>query len=389
MEAMSVAASSMLKVRPVKGRRELSAFIRLPRKLYRGMPGFVPPLDLERRQMLHPAHAPLFERAEVQYWLAWREGRPVGRISAQIDPLALQAWGAPIGMFGCLDAVDDRAVVTALIEEAAGWLAARGMTRMRGPFLLSINGEPGLQIEGQDRPAMLLMPWHPTYLAGHVTAAGLSPVKDLLAYSLSLAERAHNSKLRIPQILTGRVSIRPLDHKQIASEAEALRSIFNDAWRRNWGHVPLTANEVDKLTKALRPLIYSDSIVFAEKDREPVAFALVLPNLYDIVRDFDGHLLPFNWMRLGWRLFRRSFHSARVLLMGVRSELQFSVFGAILPLLMIEELIRRARHFQIDEIEMGWILEDNERVRSLIEANGGTLSRRYRLFECDLGHTRR
>jgi hypothetical protein len=372
-----------LTIKEVSDRRALSEFIRLPRRLYAGMPGYAPPLDLERRDLLDPGHAPLFERGEVKYWIAWRKNEPVGRISAQIDPIAIVAWNEQIGMFGCLDAVDDGVVVSALIETAAGWLAARGMKRMRGPFTLSINGESGLQIEGQEAPPMILMPWHPAYLARHLVAAGLTPAKDLLAYTHS-PSAADEATRKTRQLVADRVSVRNLDRRNFARDAELMRTLFNDAWQTNWGFVPLTKAEMSKLSRSLRPLIYRDSVIFVEKDGEPIAFAFVLPNLFELVRGFNGRLLPLNWLRLGWRLFRRSFRSGRLLLMGVRSDLQFTVLGAVLPAFMIGDLLRTGRKFRIESVEIGWILEDNRRVRTLIEASGATTKKRYRMFERDV-----
>src|SRR5262249_42291105 len=146
------------------------------------MPGFVPRLDIGERQALDPKQAPFFKHGEAQYWIAWRDSKPVGRISAQIDRLSDER----LGMFGCLDAADDADVLRALLKEAEEWLGARGKTVMRGPSTLSINGESGLLIEGQLAPAMTMMPWHPAYLAGHAVAAGLSEVKRLLSYSIDL-----------------------------------------------------------------------------------------------------------------------------------------------------------------------------------------------------------
>jgi hypothetical protein len=230
---------------------------------------------------------------------------------------------------------------------------------------------------------MILMPWHPAYLARHVVAAGLTPAKDLLAYTHS-PSAADEATRKTRQLVADRVSVRNLDRRNFARDAELMRTLFNDAWQTNWGFVPLTKAEMSKLSRSLRPLIYRDSVIFVEKDGEPIAFAFVLPNLFELVRGFNGRLLPLNWLRLGWRLFRRSFRSGRLLLMGVRSDLQFTVLGAVLPAFMIGDLLRTGRKFRIESVEIGWILEDNRRVRTLIEASGATTKKRYRMFERDV-----
>lgn len=368
-------------VQPVSGRRELSEFIRLPRRIYAGLPGFAPPLDQERREFLHPGRAPVFRRGQVQYWLAWRDGRAVGRISAQVDPVSIASWGEPIGMFGCLDAIDDAQVVAELLATASRWLSDRGMEKVRGPFALSINEEPGLLIEGQEVTPMLLSPWHPAYLARHIEVAGLTPVKDLLAYCLSLNQPRVEETLRVPDRLIGQFTLRGPNLQRLRDEAEIIRGIFNDAWRGNWGFVPITADEMASISKSLRPLILKDSVIIAELEGEPVGFAMCLPNIYDCIYGFNGRLLPMNWARLAWRLFRRSYRSARILLMGIRSDLQFRPAGSVLPIAMVGEFVKRGLKYDLQEIEMGWVLEDNRRVRSLIEAYGGSVSKRFRLFE--------
>lgn len=367
-----------LRVQPVSGRSELSTFISLPRKLYARMPGFVPPLDFERKHMLHPKHAPLFDRAQVQYWIAWRGDKPVGRISAQVDPVTLEAWGEPIGMFGCLDAVDDAGVVAALLRAASQWLAERGMKQMRGPFTLSINGEPGLMVEGQDAIAMIMSPWHPRYLGPHVEAAGLSPIKDLLAFNTR--SRGVVRKLRDVSSRAGQISLRVADLTRFRELCETVRRLFNDAWQSNWGFVPLTEQELDKLSESLRPIINEDLVVFAEKDGETIAFTVVLPNLYDVIADMNGKLWPLNWLKFAWRLYRRSFRSYRVIMIGMESRFKRTLMGGILPLLMLEELVRLNPQ-RTGDCEMGWVLEDNARVIGVIKAYGGTVSKRYRLYE--------
>lgn len=378
-------AGRMIVVRPVRGRSELSEFVRLPRHFYRSEPGFRPPLDHERHEFLRLDRAPVAQRGTVEYWIAWRNGKAVGRISAQIDPLTLAAWNEPTGMFGCLDAVDDAGVVGELLATASNWLAGQGMKKMRGPFTLSINEEPGLLVEGQAEAPMLLSPWHPAYLAGRMEAAGLRAVKDLLAYSLTLNQTDVQKILRIPDRLIGRFKLRIPDFRRFDEEAEIIRGIFNDAWRNNWGFVPISTDEMSAISKSLRPLILKGSVIIAELDGEPVGFAMWLPNIYDLIDGFDGRLLPLNWVRLAWRLFRKSYRSARILMMGIRSDLQFRPAGSVLPVAMIGEFVKRGRKYHFQDVEMGWVLEDNWRVRSLIEAYGGRVSKRFRLFEGHVG----
>ena len=371
-------------IRPVRTRAEFSTFVKLPRLLYRGMSGYAPPLDFERRQLLDPKKAKFFEHGEAQYWLAYDGERAVGRISAQIDHLAIETWGENIGCFGCLDAVDDAATVAALVETATTWLRERGMSAMRGPFTLSINGESGVQVEGQERGGMVLMPWHPPYLAGLVEAAGLTPAKDLLAYTVSMKEYRRRDDLmaRVEGRLPAGLTLRPLDLRKLGREGEIIRTVFNEAWQNNWSFVPFTPSEIATFTKAFKPFLIPDCGLIAELDGKPVGFALALPNLFDAIAGFGGRLLPFNWIPFIARVLRFSaYRSARIVLFGIVPQLHR--IGAPLAFAMIDELLSRSGGLrQVEEVEMSWILEDNRPVTTMMAAFGVPApSKRYRMFE--------
>lgn len=351
------------------------------------MPGYEAPLDFERREMLDPRKSKFFEHADVQYFLAYRAERPVGRISAQVDRLAIETWGEKIGCFGCLDAIDDAAVVAALCEAAAAWLRERGMIRMRGPFTLSINGESGLQTAGQQHGGMVLMPWHPPYLARLAEAAGLMPTKELLAFTLnaeaykSLQERAGLAKSRLPESLV----LRKIDLKNLQPEGEILRTVFNEAWKDNWSFVPITESEMTAFTKGFKPFLIPELGLIAEVDGHAVAMAVVLPNLFDVMGNFGGRLLPFNWVKFLLRGFRvSSYRSVRVVLFGIVPQLQR--IGAPVVFAMLEELFQRQQaRLRFATIEMSWVLEDNRPVINLLRAVGVTEpSKRYQMYEREL-----
>jgi hypothetical protein len=369
----------MIEIRPVTTKSDLREFIRLPRKIYRRFPEFVPPLDFERKKLLHPSNGSFFKNGTARYWLAWQNGAAVGRISAQIDKFSPNGGAAAIGGFGCLDAVDNSEVVSKLLAASAQWLGSHGMTRIRGPFTLSINGESGVQIEGQRERAMIWMPWHPTYLASHIGAAGFAQAKDLLAFSL----RKPLVPLRLPAGLKDSIRVRELSLRDLKRDMDIMREIFNSAWQHNWGFIPLTSSEMDALRKSFRPFLYKECGLFAEKNGEPIAFCFFAPNLFDIMRDFNGKLLPFNWVKFAWRVIRPAYRSARLMLLGVRDNLQYTVLGAMLPLILINEALQRWPHM-LEEIELGWVLEDNTRVLRLLNSSGCVLTKRYRIYEKSL-----
>nr|WP_040508354.1 hypothetical protein [Gluconobacter morbifer] len=375
-----------LVVRPVTTRADLRLFITLPRRLYADMPGFVAPLDMEQNDLLNPRKAAIFRHASIRYFIAWRGRTPVGRIAAIVDHRAIEHWDQKIGSFGALDAVSEKAVVTLLLETARNWLRLQGMKRMRGPVTLSGNGESGLMIEGQDQPLMIAMPWHPRLLGKLVEDAGYSPVEDLLSYKLDLDDSTE-SRFRIPGDLKvgegrlGSISIKRLSKKQITEQGEVLRRLYNDAWSDKFNFVPLQDYEMQAMIHQLKPLLRPEHYVQIEQDDEPVAMALVVPNLYDIAGDLGGDPSPLGWIKLAARLGLHRFHSARVILLGVTQRLRGTMLGALLPSLAIAELMRRRHALPYKWVELGWIQQSDQGMRHLAEAIVPHPYKRYRLYE--------
>jgi hypothetical protein len=362
---------------PVRTRSELDRFIRLPARLYAGDPCYVPPLHLERRQALSPRSNPYFEHAEAQFFLARRAGRDVGRISAQVDRLAPDA----DGHFGLLAAENDPAIFGALIAAAEDWLRARGRQRVLGPFNLSINEESGLLVEGFDAPPMMLMAHDAPYTAKHLHASGYAKAKDTLAYLYDIERDLPQSARRlIDTRKPAALEVRGLDMRRYNDEFDLVTAIFNDAWSANWGFIPFTPAEIRHMAKELKPLIDPGCVAIAELHAKPVAFGVLLPNLNEAIADFEGRLLPFNWLKLLLRL-KRGTRTARVPLMGIRSEYQGGVLGGLIAFLLIDRLRTGARARGVERVELSWILEDNFPMRRVIESLGAVAYKRYRLFQ--------
>jgi hypothetical protein len=362
---------------------ELDDFIRVPYRLYANLRHWVPPLLQERRDALKPGGTPYTKRAETAMWIATRAGAPVGRISAQIDPVS-QEKAPGVGHFGLLAAIDDATVFDLLLATAEEWLKARGMTRVLGPMNLSINEECGLLVDGFDTPPMMMMPHDPPYAAAHIAARGYTKAKDLLAYRIDVAAPMPEAVQRIAdRPLPANVAIRPLDTADYAGEVRRLVAIFNDAWAGNWGFIPFDAAEIDLMAEQMRPLIDKRLVWFAEVDGEAAAFVVCLPNLNEAIADLGGRLLPFGWAKLLWRIKVRGLASGRVPLMGVRREMSSTLLGGILPFLLIDRLRRAVRKMRMRTIEMSWVLDDNRPMRTLAEAMCGPAYKTYRLFEKD------
>lgn len=376
-------ANGAIEIRPVVDKAGLKAFIDLPNQLYRGRDGYVPPLDLERDETLNAAKNAYYQHAEGQYWLAFRHGRPVGRISAQIDELHLERHGDDAGHFGLLDAEDDQAVFDALLATAEDWLNRRGMKQVRGPLNLSTNEECGLLVHGFEHPPMMMMPFAPDYAADRLGQGGYRPAKDLLAYTLDVDERIEIRGERMLDRISreARITVRPVAMKRYKEELGVVLDIFNDAWSNNWGFVPFTQAEMAQIAKGMRPLVRPSLNYIAEVDGEPAAMVICLPNLYEIIDDLDGKLLPFGWAKLLWRLKTHRFETCRVPLMGIRQRHQGSMIGSALLPLLLKSLHRGLLEEGVGRLEMSWILDDNMPMRRVLEGLGAEAYRTYRLFE--------
>ncbi len=372
---------SGIEIIEVQGPALLDRFIRLPERLHRDDPHYIAPLHMERREAL-TAKNPFFGHAEVQFWLARKDGRDVGRISAQIDRNALALRPDDPGLFGMIAAENDPAVFKALLETAENWLRARGMTRMQGPFNLNINEESGLLVAGFDTPPILMMGHDKPYIGARLEALGLSKVKDLYAYLYDMTVELPTSVRRLlARPLPPELTVRRIDFKRYNEEIRTITDIFNDAWANNWGFVPLTETETDYLAKALKPLLNPKLVSVVERNGEAVGFLVGLPNLNEAIRGLDGKMLPFGWAKLLWRLKVKGVKTARVPMMGVRRSAAQDVIGGLLPFLMIDAVRKEALKMGFTHIELSWILEDNMPMRRMNESLGAEAYKTYRVYE--------
>jgi GNAT superfamily N-acetyltransferase len=376
------AAVSDITIVPVASRKELDRFIRVPMRLMAGDPNYIAPLIMERRDALTPKTNPFFEHAEVQLWLAVRDGRDVGRISAQIDALTPQPAQGRIGHFGMICAEDDRQVFTALFRTAEAWLRERGCTKALGPFNLSINEEVGLLVDGFDTPPMVMMPHDPPYAAARVAEQGYAKAQDIFAY---LSPREHDMSDRVLTLArrgtAPGVVLRKLDMKRYDEEIKTLTEILNDAWSDNWGFTPTTEAETRQLAKAMKPVVDPDMTWFAEIDGEPAGFIVWLPNINEAIRDLGGKLLPFGWAKLLWRLKVSGLKSTRCPLLGVKKKFQSSRKGQLLTFQLMDAAATQARNKGYERYEMSWILEANTSMNRIIQSLGSHAYKTYRIYE--------
>lgn len=379
--------TSAITVRPVASKADKKAFIDLAYRLNADDPNWVPPLRDEVHGLITPGKNPWFEHGEAAFFLAGRDGKIVGRISAQVDQLVLEHMGAGIGQWGMFEG-EDEAVFRALIATVEDWLCAKGMTRSMGPFSLGIWDEPGLLVQGHDHPPMVMMGHNKAAYEAWVEAAGYARVKDLLTYDLDVTNGFPPLIGRI--VVSGeknpRIRIRKIDKSRFDAEAAIILDILNDAWSDNWGFIPLTDSEIAFAGKKLKPIVFPDLIQVAELETdgvwEPVAFMLTLPDMNVLLPQLRGNLFPFGWAKLLWWLSRKRFVGGRVALMGVRKRLQSSRLASQLAFMLIE-YIRRAgvSVHGMTRGEIGWILDDNQGMVSIADAIESRVNRVYRIYE--------
>jgi GNAT superfamily N-acetyltransferase len=370
----------------VTDRAMLRRFIRIPFAVHEHDSAWVPPLMMEREEAFSPKTNPFLRRAEVCFWLARRDGRDVGRITAQIDPLAQRDGDGRVGHFGCLSADNDPEAFAALLNTAEDFLRSRGVTHVRGPFSLSINEETGLLVNGFDTPPMLLMGHDPTYAGARLEALGYRKEMDTYAYLLDMeAPLSRSARGMLERPLPPSVTMRRMDFSDYSNEIRRIVDIYNDAWSGNWGFVPLTEPEAEAMAKQMKMLLDERLVWFAEADGQAVAFIIALPNINEAVRDLDGRLLPFGWAKLLWRLKWRGVRSARVPLFGVRRSLAGTLIGSAIPLQLIGSILPANADFGFRWIELSWILEDNLPMRRILERLGARPYKTYRVYGKALG----
>jgi hypothetical protein len=372
--------SGATEVLPVQNSAELERFIRLPMRLMAGDPTWIAPLMFERREALSAKHNPFFEHAEVQFWLARKHGRDVGRISAQIDHLARTDPAAPAGYFGLICAEDDPSVFASLFRVAENWLRDRERAQILGPFNLSINEEVGLLVDGFDTPPMLMMGHDPRYAAKRIEEQGYAKAKDVFAYISDVPVFTPGVQARLGRPLPDGMVLRSVRMNRFDEEVRNLVEILNDAWADNWGSAPVTQAETKHLGESLKLILNPRLVWFVEIDGEPAGFGVLLPNLNDAISDLEGRLLPFGWAKLLWRLKISKVSRGRVPLMGVKRKFARDRRGLLAPFAILDAIRREGVKAGITQAEYSWILEDNVRMRHILEDFGARIYKTYRIY---------
>jgi GNAT superfamily N-acetyltransferase len=370
-------------IRPVRSRRELKGFVKVPFHLHRAHPQWVAPLVFERMAFLNREKNPWFQHGEAEFFVAERDGEPVGRISAHVDHRWDEYQGGSDAMFGFFETTDDPEVTKALLDAAAAWARAQGRERILGPMDFTTNDEIGILIDGFERRPMILEPWHPPYYQGLVEGEGFDKAMDVLMWELQFGDLKEGEQFD-PSIHAAAkkaledegITIRNMRKRDMAAEVRRFMDVYNEAWGSNWGFVPITDAEVEFQAKNLKQVLDEDWAFIAEKDGEVLGAALTLPDINQVMAKLNGRLLPFGWAK--FLLGKRKIDQLRVFALGVTHAYRHSGVAAGLYLRHLEEA---AKPGAIEGGEMGWILETNKAMNRAMEGMGGKVVKRYRLYE--------
>lgn len=373
--------SSKIEIIPVQSKKELKQFIQLPYDFYKQDKNWIAPLYLERTELLDPKKNPFFDHAKVQLFLAKKNGKIVGRISAQVDDEYEKFHQEKVGNFGFFESENDPKIARALLENAESFVKKLGAKKILGPFSLSINEESGLLIDGFDKPMMTMMPYNPPYYPALIEQAGFKKAKDLFAWYYEAGDlpeaplQIANEVAKYPGL-----TVRPIGKKTFEEDIEKIMQVFNSAWSSNWGFVPLTPKELKKAAKDLKLFMDPEMAFLAEVNGNPAGICLAVPNLYELIRGLNGKLFPFGIFKLLWRVKKRKYKSARLMLLGVKKEYRGSILGGLSVLLYIE-VHKRGLKQGYNWGELSWTLEDNEKINAGIEFMGGKKYKTYRVYE--------
>jgi len=362
----------------VKSKTDLKEFLKFAWKIYKGDAYWVPPLMMDKLNLLNKEKNPFFKHAEIEMYIAYRNGESVGRIAAIKNHLHNEVHKDNVGFFGFFESINDQEVADELLNKAKVWLKEKGFTEMRGPANPSSNDEWGLLIEGFEDSPRLLMTYNPKYYINLFENYGLKKVKDLYAYKLENKKVLSSEKLkRVAELAKQRagVTVRPMNKKDFSNELVKFKYVYNKAWAPNWGFVPMTDAEIDHMAADLKPLVDPNLVLFVEKEGETVGAALVMPDYNFIIKNLNGKLFPFGIVKLLTQNKKISW--ARVITLGLIPEYQKKGLDAVL----YYEIVTRAAQRGIYFGEASWVLEDNEMMNRGAQVMNGELYKKYRVYE--------
>jgi GNAT superfamily N-acetyltransferase len=375
---------SQIEVSPANTRKERDAFIRFPWRIYRKDPAWAPPLILERKAFLDRKRHPFYQHGDAALFLAWQNREIVGRIMASDDPNYNSLHQTSVGCFGLFECIDNREVASALFEAASDWLRARGHNEIMGPIDYSTNYVCGLLIDGFEHPPTILTSHNPPYYPPLIESCGFAKAKDWYAWWFSEFPEAAERLRKVAVARAGRhgVTIRPVNLRKIEDESRRLRTVYNQAWEKNWGFVPFTQGEFDYMAREMKPLIAPEATLIAEIGDEPVAFVIAVPDINVALRHVNGRLthfgFPIGLIKLLY--YKTKIRTARLVALGVVEKYRRAGIAETLVLRVMDEAVKRGFTG-----ELSMTLEDNFMVNRFIEAVGAARYKTYRIYSRPLG----
>jgi ribosomal protein S18 acetylase RimI-like enzyme len=375
---------TQIEVTEVRTRRDRHAFIKFQWSIYRNDPAWVPPLLIERKQFLNRKKHPFYQHGDAALFLARRNGEIVGRIMASDDPNYNSLHQANVGCFGLFECVDDHEVAAALFAAAENWVRRKGRTEIMGPIDYSTNYVCALLIDGFQYPPTILTSHNPPYYAGLIEGCGFTKAKDWYAWWFSEYTEPVERLRKIAVARAGRqgVTIRPINLKAVVEESQRIRTIYNQAWKKNWGFVPFTEAEIVHMAKEMKPLIVPGGTLIAEIGNEPVAFVIAVPDINVAFRQINGRLtwfgLPIGLIKLLYH-YRFKTRTGRLIALGVIEKYRRAAIAEMLVLQVMDESFKRGITG-----ELSMTLEDNVMVNRFIEAVGAKRYKTFRIYRRSL-----
>lgn len=367
-----------MQIELVSSKQQLNEFIRFPWKVYQGNRNWVPPLVSDMRFVLSDKN-PFLLHAEAALFLARSDNQVVGRIAAIVDRNHINIHKEQCGFFGYFECLPEPAAARGLIDAAAAWLKQRDLCMMRGPMNPSTNDECGFLLDGFDTPPMIMMAYTPSYYLDQMEQCGLKKAKDLYAYITIIKEVSVGERLeRLASIIKAKVPglvVRPARMREFSRELAAVKEIYNSAWSHNWGFVPMTDEEIESMAHRLKPLIEPELLIMAEVNGRPAGFFMAVPDYNQVLGRINGRLGPLGLMKFLW--YRRRISDIRVLTLGVKEEYRRKGIEALLYLNAFKAAMRKG----YERAEMSWVLEDNDLMKKGCELMGGSVYKKYRIYE--------
>lgn len=366
----------MIEIKEVISKQDITRFIKLPLELYKDYPLYSPQITMDLKTDFNKEKNPFFKHAKVKFYLAYKDKKCVGRIVSIVNDLHLQYHNDGVGFFGFFELINDQDVANALLNRVSSDLNDNAIKVMRGPMNFSVNEECGLLIDGYDLPPILMTPYNPPYYHELVTRYGMTKAKDLYAYIIKTPDQLPEKALRVADLASKRgLKVRHLNMKDFKNELQRFKEVYNSAWEKNWGFIPLTNDEIDYMGNKLKMIIVPDMTAIVEKDTEPIGFLGLFPDFNFVLRKMNGSLNPLS---IGKALYyQKKIKDGRLMVLGIKEGYRRKGVDALL----YREAFKGVKRLKYEQVEFSWILEDNTAIQMSIKMIGGRHYKTYRIYD--------